>query len=60
MYTQYYWTVNARALMNFLNLRCGEDAQWEIRQYAEAIKEMFEEKMPMTFWAWKENGYLAP
>lgn len=59
-YTQYYWTVNARALMNFLNLRCGEDAQWEIRQYAEAIKPVFKEKMPMTYLAWEENNYLAP
>jgi thymidylate synthase (FAD) len=60
LYTQYYWTVNARSLMNFLNLRCGQDAQWEIRMYAEAIKEIFKEKMPMTFLAWQENGYLAP
>jgi len=59
-YTQYYWTVNARSLMNFLSLRCGEDAQWEIREYAEAIKEIFKEQMPMTFSAWQENGYLAP
>ena len=60
MYTQYYWTVNSRALMNFLNLRCGENAQWEIRQFALAIKEMFKEVMPMTFKAWEQNNYLAP
>jgi len=60
LYTQYYWTVNARSLMNFLNLRAAEDAQWEIRQYALAIKDIFKEKMPQTFGAWEGNGYLAP
>jgi thymidylate synthase (FAD) len=60
LYTEFYWSVNARSLMNFLSLRTGEDAQWEIRQYAEAIKPMFWDQMPMTFTAWVENGYQAP
>lgn len=60
LYTEFYWTVNARSLMNFLNLRLGEGAQWEIRQYAEAIKPMFEDIMPMTYKAWEENEFLAP
>ncbi len=55
LYTQFYFTVNARSLMNFLNLRTAEDAQWEIRQYANAIEEIFAEKMPMTYQAWLEN-----
>jgi thymidylate synthase (FAD) len=60
LYTQFYMTVNARALMNFLSLRCADNAQWEIRQYALAMKEMFKAKMPLTFQAWEENGYIAP
>lgn len=60
LYTQLYWTVNARSLMNFLNLRLGEDAQWEIRQYALSIKDMFRESMPMTHDAWEENNHVAP
>lgn len=36
-YTEFYWTVNMRSLMNFLNLRLDKSAQYEIRQYAEAI-----------------------
>lgn len=60
LYTQFYMTVNARALMNFLSLRAAEDAQWEIRQYAIAMKEMFREAMPLTFAAWKDNGFIAP
>jgi thymidylate synthase (FAD) len=60
LYTQFYFTVNARSLMNFLELRCAENAQWEIRQYALAIRDMFQEAMPMTYKAFKENGFIAP
>ncbi|HOH09348.1 MAG TPA: FAD-dependent thymidylate synthase, partial [bacterium] len=48
LYTQFYWTVNARSLMNFLSLRTEEHAQYEIRLYAEAINAIFREKMPWT------------
>ena len=37
-YTEFYWTVNARALMNFVSLRAAETAQREIRRYAEAVE----------------------
>ena len=60
LYTEMFWTVNARSLMNFLNLRTGENAQWEIRQYADAIELIFAEKMPITWDAWRGNGKLAP
>ncbi|MBN1826540.1 MAG: FAD-dependent thymidylate synthase [Candidatus Eisenbacteria bacterium] len=48
MYTQFYWTVNARSLMNFLKLRCDAHAQYEIRQYADRLRDLFREKMPWT------------
>jgi thymidylate synthase (FAD) len=60
LYSQFYMTVNARSLMNFLSLRAADDAQWEIRQYAIAMKEMFKEKMPMTYKAWENNRYITP
>lgn len=60
LYTQFYVTENARALMNFLSLRTGEDAQWEIRQYANAMEMMFAGLMPLTHRAWVENGRIAP
>lgn len=60
LYTQFYFTVNARSLMNFLELRCAENAQWEIRQYALAIRDTFREVMPMTYKAFQENGFVAP
>jgi len=49
-YTQFYWTVNARSLLNFLKLRLDDHAQYEIREYANAINEIFKEKMP---WTWE-------
>ena len=60
LYTEMFWTVNARSLMNFLNLRLGENAQFEIREYAKNIQEFFAQKMPVTFAAWVSNSRLAP
>jgi thymidylate synthase (FAD) len=53
LYTQFYWTINARALMNFLSLRTDEHAQYEIREYAKYIAEIFQRKMPWTFEAFR-------
>jgi thymidylate synthase (FAD) len=59
-YTEFYWTVNARALMNFLSLRNSETAQREIRRYAEACERFFEERMPVTYAAFVANDRTAP
>jgi thymidylate synthase (FAD) len=59
-YTQFYWTVNARALMNFVSLRNSEFAQLEIRRYAEAVEAFFAQLMPVTHEAFLENGRMAP
>jgi thymidylate synthase (FAD) len=59
-YTQFYWTVNARALMNFVSLRNSEFAQLEIRRYAEAVEQCFAEQMPVTHAAFVANGRVAP
>ena len=60
MYTQFYWTVNARALMNFLSLRTAESAQVDIRRYAKDVERIFESQMPITHEAWIKNGRTAP
>ena len=54
-YTQFYWTVNARALMNFVSLRNAEFAQLEIRRFAEAVEAFFAEQMPVTHAAFVAN-----
>jgi thymidylate synthase (FAD) len=59
-YTEFYWTVNARALMNFLSLRNSETAQREIRRYAEACERFLEERMPVTYAAFVANNRTAP
>jgi thymidylate synthase (FAD) len=59
-YTEFYWTINARALMNFLSLRNSETAQREIRRYAEACEQFLAEKMPVTYEAFLANDRTAP
>jgi thymidylate synthase (FAD) len=59
-YTEFYWTVNARALMNFLSLRNAEMAQREIRRYAEAAERFFAELMPVTHAAFVAADRVAP
>ena len=60
IYTQFYWTVNARSLMNFLSLRNAPTAQREIRRYAEAVEQLFAGAMPVTHAAFVENGRRSP
>lgn len=60
LYTEFYWTVNARALMNFIALRNADAAMWEIRRYGEAVEEFFAEQMPSTHKAFVEFGRVAP
>jgi thymidylate synthase (FAD) len=59
-YTEFYWTVNARSLMNFLSLRAAETAQREIRRYAEACEQLFATQMPVTHAAFVANERRAP
>jgi thymidylate synthase (FAD) len=60
IFTQFYWTLNARSLMNFVSLRNAESAQYEIRIYAKAIERLFAEKMPITHRCFVEFGRMAP
>jgi thymidylate synthase (FAD) len=59
-YTEFYWTVNARALMNFVSLRAAETAQREIRRYADAVEQFLAEKMPVTHAAFVAANRIAP
>lgn len=60
MYTQFYWTVNARSVMNFLSLRNEKHAQLDIQLYAKKVEGIFAEKMPITYKSWVENGRVCP
>jgi thymidylate synthase (FAD) len=59
-YTEFFWTVNARSLMNFVSLRAAETAQREIRRYADAVEAFFAQQMPITYDAFVANGRVAP
>ena len=59
-YTEFFWTVNARSLMNFVALRASETAQREIRRYAEACERFLAEEMPVTYAAFVDAGRVAP
>jgi thymidylate synthase (FAD) len=59
-YTEFFWTVNARSLMNFVSLRAAETAQREIRRYADACEVFLAERMPVTHAAFVGAGRIAP
>lgn len=59
-YTEFYWTVNARSLMNFLSLRTADTAQQEIRDYASEVEWFFSKEMPITHAAWLAQGKTTP
>lgn len=49
MYTEWYWVVNVRSLLNFINLRADVHAQEEIRQYADILGKILKDECPWTF-----------
>jgi thymidylate synthase (FAD) len=59
-YTEFFWTINARSLMNFVSLRAAETAQREIRRYADACERFFAEQMPVTHAAFVAAERIAP
>lgn len=48
IYTEFYWTASLQAVANFIALRKHEGAQYEIRQYAEAMEEMVKKVLPVS------------
>lgn len=51
-YTEVYWTASFQAIMNFIELRDEDTAQWEIREYAKAMKELMLGIYPETTGIW--------
>lgn len=52
VYTEWFWTVNVRSLMNVLNLRAVPAAQYETCEYAVAIGKLWKEAMSVLFQAY--------
>jgi len=49
MYVRWRWTVSLHGILNFLEQRLEHDAQYEIREYAEAVKELTKQSFPQTY-----------
>jgi thymidylate synthase (FAD) len=54
MMVTFWATVDLSNLIHFLDLRDSEHAQWEIRQYAQAIKQLIKPVVPNVFDILKE------
>lgn len=48
LYSECYWTASLQAVMHFLKLREDSHAQWEIQEYARAIREISQEHFPIS------------
>ena len=53
-YTLVWWTASFQSVMNFIELRDEPTAQWEIQEYAKAMKKIMFETFPETTKLWSE------
>lgn len=53
-YTEAYWKIDLHNLFHFLRLRLDSHAQYEIRQYANAIAEIVKEWVPLSWEAFED------
>lgn len=54
-YSRMRATGNLRNWLGFMTLRCDPDAQWEIRQYANAVGDIIQNTFPRTSQLWSES-----
>lgn len=57
-YTEFIYTCNLRSLMNFMQLRLGDGAQMEIREYAKGLLKLALPYFPIALEAWRKK-YLT-
>ena len=48
LYSECYWTCSLQAVMHFLRLREDTHSQWEIQEYARAVREISKEHFPVS------------
>jgi thymidylate synthase (FAD) len=49
IYTEFYWTASLQAIVNFIQLRTHATAQYEIRQYADAMESLATQVVPVSY-----------
>lgn len=55
LYTEFYWQMDLHNCMRFLHLRTDSHAQYEIREFAEAIGKCVKAVAPMAYEAYEEH-----
>ncbi len=55
LYTEWYWQIDLKNLLHFLRLRMDEHAQYEIREYANAMAEVVKKVCPYTWESFEEH-----
>ena len=55
LYTQWYWQMDLHNLFHFLELRMDSHAQWEIREYANAIATIARAVAPLAYDAFERH-----
>lgn len=58
-YSRMRASANLRNWLAFLTLRAAPAAQWEIRQYAEAVAELLRDAFPRTMELWSEGRFAS-
>ena len=48
LYSECYWTASLQAVMHFLTLREDSHSQWEIREFAKAVRNLSREHFPIS------------
>ena len=58
-YTEVIWTTSLQAVLNFISLRDHPHAQWEIQEYAKALREHIKLVAPRTMEMWDKYRSLS-
>ena len=58
MYVRWYWTASLQSVAHLIKQRTADDAQYEFRLYAEAVKELASEKFPVSLNALVGKGTI--
>ena len=48
LYVRWYWTASLQSVAHLIKQRTADDAQYEFRLYAEAVRELASEKFPVS------------
>ena len=53
-YTEWYWKIDLKNLLHFLDLRCDSHSQKEIQVYGNAVLDLIKPIVPWTIEAWED------